>query len=184
MAGETTADAVDVAEAAASIADDAAEVETGEDAATACMHSFSAHTWMLMADGSGKPISKVKVGKKSGLPTQAPGEVQYKSSERRWITTTMTCSTSLSLRHPVKSQTLHTTAGHRIWDLTRHTWEKAAALPIGDHLQPAGQQTAVVTAVITISGEADMYDPTITRTFYAGATAIRVHNIFLRMPVE
>ncbi|HET9655068.1 MAG TPA: polymorphic toxin-type HINT domain-containing protein [Kineosporiaceae bacterium] len=77
--------------------------------------------------------------------------------------------------------TVHTTSHHPFWDQTTGTWADAADLKPGDHLHALGSNEAVVVAVRSWTGHAEMNDLTIddTHTYYVvtADTSVLVHNV-------
>jgi RHS repeat-associated protein len=76
--------------------------------------------------------------------------------------------------------TLHTTWHHPFWNQSTGTWTDAADLKVGDTLHALDTSNAVVVAVQTRTGAADMNDLTVddTHTYYVvtADTPLLVHN--------
>ncbi|MEW2519175.1 polymorphic toxin-type HINT domain-containing protein [Actinacidiphila alni] len=146
-----------------------------------CENSFTADTPVLLADGTSKPIGKLKSGDK--VAAADPDTGKYEGG--RTVTATMinhddnlldvTVQTS-----PGHTSVLHTTTEHPFWDATTRTWVDAAELTPGHSLETDHNTHVTVTAVRHVPGAADMYNLTVAQlhTYYvlAGQTPILVHN--------
>ncbi|WP_396447698.1 LamG-like jellyroll fold domain-containing protein [Actinomadura sp.] len=146
-------------------------------------HSFTAATPVLMADGSAKPISKIKVGDKV-LASVPGGHTETHKVERVIVTRTdhdfvdLTIATSHPGRGP--PATLTTTATHPFYDITQSAFADAADIKPGDKLQQPDGTTATVKKVHRHTATQVTYDLTINglHTYYveAGTTPVLVHN--------
>lgn len=76
-----------------------------------------------------------------------------------------------------RTEVVHTTANHP-WLSADHGWLIASFLHIGEPVQQADGSTAMVVAVKSVSGAADMWDLTVANvhTFAVGTGAFVVHN--------
>ncbi|WP_406446857.1 polymorphic toxin-type HINT domain-containing protein [Streptomyces sp. NBC_01613] len=202
--------AVKDAEEAAKLAEDAVKAEHAvaeartaesagadatEDAASCAVHSFVPSTGVRLADGTSKPISKVKAGD-SVLATDpqtgvtAPEKVQnviVTKTDKDF--TTLTVDTS-PVRGPPShgqaqtptsaQQTLTTTWHHPFWDATHHHWTDAHDLTLGTKLRTTDGVTVTVAKVHNFHQHGTTYDLTVgnLHTYYvlAGHTAVLVHN--------
>ncbi|MEU8797132.1 LamG-like jellyroll fold domain-containing protein [Spirillospora sp. NPDC048819] len=146
-------------------------------------HSFAASTPVLMADGSAKPISKVKAGDKV-LASVPGGHTETHEVERVIVTRTdhdfvdLTIATSHPARGPPAKIT--TTTTHPFYDITQSAFVDAAHIKPGDKLQQPDGTTATVTKVRRYTAAQVTYDLTINglHTYYvvAGTTPVLVHN--------
>ncbi|GAA4235731.1 hypothetical protein GCM10022254_43610 [Actinomadura meridiana] len=146
-------------------------------------HSFTAVTPVLLADGSAKPISKVKVGDKV-LASVPGGHTETHTVQRVIVTRTdhdfvdLTIATDHPGRGPPASLT--TTATHPFYDITQSAFVDAAHIKPGDKLQQPDGTTATVTKTRHYTTTQVTYDLTINglHTYYvvAGTTPILVHN--------
>ncbi|MEU6493465.1 RHS repeat-associated core domain-containing protein [Streptomyces sp. NPDC046984] len=206
--------AVKDAEEAAKLAEDAVKAEhavqdarkaedVGAEAAGGCRsHSFIPSTPVRLANGSSKPISKVKVGD-TVLATDpqtgvtAPEKVQnviVTQTDRDF--TTLTLDTTATRAPPQRNtkapttglHTLTTTWHHPFWDATRHQWTDAHNLTQGTKLRQPDGTVVVVRAVRNFHQHRTTYDLTVgnLHTYYvlAGATAVLVHNAGARSNPE
>ncbi|MEV6348071.1 LamG-like jellyroll fold domain-containing protein [Actinoplanes sp. NPDC051851] len=165
-------------------------------------HSFDPSTFVLMADGTTRPISEVNVGDRVLAKDPATGEsgareVTFLHSNHDVDLTEVTVSDKpadtatedkavnegkgdRSTRGPTES-TLSTTAHHPFWDATTGAWIDAADLVAGEStlVAPDGT-TQYVTEVQNHTGAKVMRDLTVAdiHTYYvlAGTTPVLVHN--------
>ncbi|MGV9887273.1 RHS repeat-associated core domain-containing protein [Streptomyces sp. NPDC003395] len=189
--------AVKDAEEAAKVADDALAAEhavveaekaesAGAEAASCVTHSFTASTAVQLADGSSKPISKVKAGDKVLATDPQTGVTAPETVQRVIVTTTDRDFTTLTLdTTPVRGPphgdaTLTTTWHHPFWDVTHHRWTDAHDLTPGTKLRRPDGTTVTVTAVRNFHQSQTTYDLTVgtLHTYYvlAGQTPVLVHN--------
>jgi RHS repeat-associated protein len=142
--------------------------------------SFRADTSVVMADGSRKKISDVKVGDWVLATDPVTGKTSF-----RVVTATMVHDDNdlldLVVRTDHGDETIHTTDHHRAWDETRRAWSLAIDLSVGDQLRSANDKAMFVERLVRISGHSPMLDLTIDtdHTFYVdgGLGGILVHNI-------
>lgn len=194
--------AVKDAEEAAKVAEDAVAAErfvveaegAGAEAAEACaVHSFVPDTGVRLADGSSKPISKVKVGD-TVLATDpqtgvtAPEKVQaviVTKTDRDFTTLTLDTAPTRGPPHKTRTDksaqgTLTTTWHHPFWDVTRHRWTDAHDLTPGAKLRQADGTTVTVAGVHNFHQQRVTYDLTVQEfhTYYvrAGVASLLVHN--------
>ncbi|WP_330264770.1 RHS repeat-associated core domain-containing protein [Streptomyces griseorubiginosus] len=195
--------AVKDAEEAARLAEDAvraehamAEMRAAENAGAdtaegvACtVHSFVPGTGVRLADGTSKPISKVKVGDTVLATDPQTGVTAPEQVQQVIVTTTDKDFTTLTLdtaptRGPPSGrsgqQTLTTTWHHPFWDATHHRWVDAHDLRPGTELRRADGTTVVVRGVRSFHQHGTTYDLTVgtLHTYYvlAGDTPLLVHN--------
>ncbi|RZU37624.1 RHS repeat-associated protein [Streptomyces sp. BK022] len=188
------------AEEAAKIADGALDAEraiveaekaesAGTEAVTCATHSFVPGTDVQLADGSSKPISKVKVGDTVLATDPQTGVTAPEPVQRVIVTRTDHDFTSLTLKtapvrgpphHKPAAQKLTTTWHHPFWDVTHHRWTDAHDLTPGTKLRQLNGATVTVTAVTNFHQHKTTYDLTVgtVHTYYvlAGATPVLVHN--------
>ena len=162
-----------------------------EESSPACkIHSFVGSTGVLMADGSSKPISQVKVGDQVG--DSVPGDATLEShtvqkvivaqTDRDFVDVSikklatklgqaaaglaLAAATTLGAAGPASAapadaSTLTTTYHHPFYDVTRSAFVDAVDLHAGDQLQTADGATAAVTAVRAYHKTEVTYDLTI-----------------------
>jgi len=145
-----------------------------------CLHSFRADTLVLMADGTKKPISKVRLGDKVKATDPRTGKTVIRTVTALHLNRD-TDLADLTVRDARgRLFVLHTTQHHPFWDETEAGWVDAARLRSGDRLHTETGAAATVTSVRSSSGHAHMYDLTVDgiHTYYveAGGTSVLVHN--------
>lgn len=137
--------------------------------------SFSAETRVLMADGSTKPISGVRVGDWVMATDPETGE----SGPREVVAELPHTDELLELE--TSAGEIVTTEDHRYWNETDGEWQEAQDLDAGDRLRTADGDIVTVEGLDwTTVHTAPAYDLTIAavHTFYvlAGTEAVLVHN--------
>ncbi|GAA4233421.1 polymorphic toxin-type HINT domain-containing protein [Actinomadura meridiana] len=168
---------------AARLAGAAARLE-GRAIAGLCRNSFAAGTPVLMADGTRKPIEKVKVGDKVKATDPTTGRTTTEP-----VTDTITGNGFKNLVHitvdtdgdkGTKTGTITATDGHPFWTVRDKQWHKAADLKPGMWLRTAAGTHVQITATTHETKPAQVHNLTINRThtFYAGAGPVPVltHN--------
>ncbi|MEU5633882.1 RHS repeat-associated core domain-containing protein [Streptomyces rishiriensis] len=196
--------AVKDAEEAAKVAEDAVKAEhaiveagraedAGSEAASCVTHSFVPATAVRLADGSSKPISKVKPGDTVLATDPQTGVTAPEQVKNVIVTTTDKDFTTLTLdttpvrgppsatgQHKAAPATLTTTWHHPFWDNARHRWTDAHDLTAGTKLRRADGTTVTVTGIRNYHRRGATYDLTVgtVHTYYvlAGATPVLVHN--------
>ncbi|MFE2373079.1 ricin-type beta-trefoil lectin domain protein [Streptomyces sp. NPDC059398] len=149
-----------------------------EDLYTACKaNSFPATTQVLMADGSHRPISQVRVGDIVKATDPSSSQLQP-----RQVTDTFKHDTQRLVDITVADGgNLTSTAGHKFY-VAKRGWTLVSDLRVGDHLRTADGSVHAVAALHDRSGLTPrvVYDLTVDdlHTFYvlAGTTPILVHN--------
>ncbi|MGW3288239.1 RHS repeat-associated core domain-containing protein [Streptomyces sp. NPDC001002] len=194
--------AVKDAEEAAKVAEDAVKAEhmlvdaersegAGAEAASCSVHSFVPATEVRLADGSSKPISKVKAGDTVLATDPQTGVTAPEKVQNVIVTKTDKDFTTLTLdTAPVRgppqhgkphTETLTTTWHHPFWDATRHRWTDARDLTAGTQLRTADGTVATVAQVHNFHQHRTTYDLTVgvLHTYYvlAGETPVLVHNV-------
>ena len=143
-------------------------------------HSFIGATPVLLANGTTKPIDKIKTG--DLVANAQPGERKTETHRVDAVITTTTDHDFIDITINTKTgpQTIHTTTHHLFYDTTTTTWTQASKLQPRHHLQSTNGTTATITAVRQYTHTTTTYDLTInhTHTYYieAGTTPILVHN--------
>jgi len=136
---------------------------------------------VLMADGTSKPISQVEVGDKVEATDPASGQNKAATVSHLFLNEDHDLADLVVRERNGATATLHSTAGHRVWDQTLKKWVTTRNLRIGDLLESKGGSSVVVEAIRSWHGSEAMYDLTVdgVHTFYvlAGAAAsLLVHN--------
>ncbi|WIN00700.1 RHS repeat-associated core domain-containing protein [Actinoplanes oblitus] len=146
-----------------------------------CMHSFTAVTPVLLANGDSKPIGDIEVGDEvlatdpqTGQNAAEQVEVLHDNVDEDFADLTVQLTDGTS-------SVINTTAHHPFWDETDQKWTNAADLPTGHHLRDqAGHDAATVTNVYAYPGAHHMHNLTVANlhTYYvlAGDTPVLVHN--------
>ncbi|MFG1610653.1 RHS repeat-associated core domain-containing protein [Actinoplanes sp. NPDC049265] len=138
-------------------------------------HSFAPGTLVLMANGTKKPIEKLKPGDKVLTTDPTNGKTAGKAVVATHINLD-TAFTDLTIGRAV----LKTTANHPFWSEDRKAWIEAADLELEEHLRTAaGHRLPIVTGT-TYRDVRMMYDLTVdtVHTYYvlAGNAPVLVHN--------
>jgi Pretoxin HINT domain len=158
----------------------------GPGACGADPNSFAASTPVTLASGKTEPISKIKPGDKVLATDTATG----KTSPEPVLAVIRGHKTeqlvALTIRAKVhghwRSGTITATAGHLIYDLTRHTWVTASQLRPGERLDTLTRGAAAVVTSIHIHPprEVTVYNLTIgtDHDYYviANDVSLLVHN--------
>ncbi|MBO0884414.1 MAG: hypothetical protein J2P17_29600, partial [Mycobacterium sp.] len=179
-----------------------AQPRAGEDDAVAgcATHSFVGSTAVLMADGTTKPISRIKVGDRvaDAVPgsakteTHTVGRVIVTRTDHDFVKLTIkrlgkatagiaTAAAAITaLATPAQAATVTTTYHHPFYDITQSAFVDANHLHPGDLLQSTHGGKVQVTATHRFHDTTTTYDLTINglHTYYvlAGSTPLLVHN--------
>lgn len=158
----------------------------GRLAESCATNSFSAGTLVVMADGSAKPISQVKVGDKVEATDPTTGKAVAATVSHLFLNDDHSLADVLVRERDGATATLHATQGHRFWDRTLDEWVLATQLRAGDALLADDGSQVVVEAVHSWQGSQWMYDLTVDgiHTFYvtAGSASMLVHNCPIDLP--
>ncbi|MBM7774763.1 RHS repeat-associated protein [Actinokineospora baliensis] len=145
-----------------------------KDAAPSCKgNSFAGDTPVVMADGSRKPISRVRVGELVLATDPVTGV-----SAAEPVTEVITGFGVKDLVElTVGGGTVVATAGHPFWVAGEQDWRPAGLLRVGDQVSVGGE-TARITAVRTWTSYLRVHNLTVDgiHTFHAGAAGVVVHN--------
>ncbi|MCC8250035.1 polymorphic toxin-type HINT domain-containing protein [Saccharothrix luteola] len=155
--------------------------EALQSAVKAC-HSFVGETSVLMADGSTKPISEVRVGDRVKATDPETGE-----TTDREVTATFVhgdegdALVTLTVTAQDGSQgTVEGTSWHPVWLVEEQRFVNLGDLKPGQHLSAADGSSPTITAVQSHSRQATVYDLTVdtVHTYYvlAGTEPVLVHN--------
>ncbi|MGW5580966.1 polymorphic toxin-type HINT domain-containing protein, partial [Micromonospora chokoriensis] len=143
------------------------------------LHSFAAGTLVLLADGSKRPIEKLKPGDKVIATNPETG----KTSPQEVVATHINLDlelTNLTLITADGSVLIETTAQHPFWSRDRATWVNASELRSGERMLTADGLSVMVAEVKSFVRQRVMYDLTVRtdHTYYvaAGGTSVLVHN--------
>ncbi|MEQ4305131.1 LamG-like jellyroll fold domain-containing protein [Plantactinospora sp. B6F1] len=164
----------------------------------AARHSFDPATRVLMADGSSKPISDIRIGDEVAATEPTTGDTQAKQVTHLHINVDEEL-TNVTVRDSDGDTTvLRTTAHHPFWDATERQWVDAGKLQPGhrllvhDEKRLEGDGTGAgsggggpgaevtVVGVTNFDGNRVMRDLTVAdiHTYYAvaGGSPVLVHN--------
>jgi hypothetical protein len=183
----------DAARAASGSADDASRVAAGsvDDAArsgtgtlddvvgAAC--SFASETGVLMANGTVRVISEIRVGDKVLAMDPATGERGARAVTHLWV------HSDTLVELGIGASVVTTTEDHPFWNHTDSEWQRADALDPGDHVL-AADGTLLLVGEMNASAErtADAYNLTVDdiHTYFIATesqTAL-VHNDCIKVP--
>ncbi len=165
------ADEVSDAKKGAAAADDA---KGAVRAAEGC-NSFSGSTKVLMADGSTKPISKIKPGDKVRAKDPETGEKGVRTVTHTWAHT----DTLVILK--TSAGKITTTEDHAFWNHTDKRWQETQDIDPGDKLLTADGRLVTVLELAWQTRHTNFaYNLTVNdiHTYYAvtGNTPVLVHN--------
>jgi RHS repeat-associated protein len=144
-------------------------------------NSFTGETPVLMADGTEKPISEVRIGDSVLASDPATGRTQGQT-----VTDVITGEGRKELIDlEVDGQPVTATDNHLFYVTDRQAWVTAEEVKVGDHLREPDGQTATVTSHrLRVVPSATVYNLTVDgmHTFYAGREPVLVHN--MRRPIR
>jgi hypothetical protein len=137
--------------------------------------SFSAETHVLMADGSTKPISEVRVGDEVVAQDPKTGERSARKVARLWV------HDDQFVRLEIGESSVLTTANHPFWNDTDREWQRADQLDAGDLVLTADGRSVRVGRLLTAAGFGAAYNLAVdgVHTYHVlvGSDAILVHNL-------
>ncbi|NEY33723.1 Rhs family-like protein, partial [Streptomyces sp. PRKS01-65] len=158
------------------------------ESAAGAANSFVPGTKVLMADGSTKPIEKVKAGDQVVATDPKTGRTSVQTASATIIGkgTKHLVKVTLSVhdgsdRDDTRTTTVTATAGHPFWVPSLREWIDAGELRPGQWLQTSSGTWVQVTAIKAWTAhKATVHNLTVTdvHTYYvvAGATPVLVHN--------
>ncbi|HEX8051734.1 MAG TPA: LamG-like jellyroll fold domain-containing protein [Thermoleophilaceae bacterium] len=139
-----------------------------------CGNSFTARTPVVMADGSRKPIARVRLGDYVVATDSATGRTVaarvnglLRSSAGKDLTVIT-----------VGGRRITATDHHPVFVLQKGRWVDAADLEVGDLLLGADGEPVPVSAVRDVDADVPVYNLTVNgiHTYYAGDRPVLVHN--------
>jgi hypothetical protein len=164
------------------------EVHNQVQAQTCEVNSFRPGTLVLMADGSTKPIEKVRAGDKVVATDPRTGKTSVQTAaativgkgRKDLVRITLTVHDGSSAAKATTT-TVTATAGHPFWVPTLREWVDAGDLKPGQWVQTSsGTWVQITTVEAWTAPEATVHNLTVTdvHTYYvlAGATPVLVHN--------
>lgn len=155
------------------------QVNIYEDAFTACVrNSFPAQTPVLMADGSHRPISQVKVGDLVKATDPASGDLRTQK-----VTATFRHATERLVDIDVADGgKLTSTAGHKFF-VAERGWRTVSELRVGDRLRTPDGPVRAVTALHDRQGldASTVYDLTVNgpHTFFVRTAGVRPQDVLV-----
>ncbi|MFE4264631.1 LamG-like jellyroll fold domain-containing protein [Streptomyces sp. NPDC056883] len=145
-------------------------------------HSFTGLTGVLMANGTTKPISEVKVG--DYVLTAEPGKKEKEKHRVKDVIVTKTDREYVDVVVATQSgpKTIQTTKHHQFYEATTNTWIQAGDLKAGQKLQDGDGVPVEVVDTRAYTAERVTYDLSVEglHTYHVMAgedTAVLVHNI-------
>ncbi|WP_307625068.1 polymorphic toxin-type HINT domain-containing protein [Streptomyces turgidiscabies] len=144
-------------------------------------HSFLPGTKVLLADGSTKPIEKVKLGDKVTVTDPKTGKTTVREVAGTIVTEDDKSFADLTIKGDSgKPEALIATTTHPFWVDSERAWVKAGDLKPGMRLHTASGDSVTLTAIRSLDKRQRTYDLTVenVHTYYvlAGATPVLVHN--------
>jgi RHS repeat-associated protein len=139
-------------------------------------HSFVAGTLVMMANGSMKPIERVRVGDwvlATDPSTGRTGAFRVTAEIKGRGEKTLVIVT-------IDGRTTIATVGHPCWEVDRKRWVEAGDLRAGDHVRRTDGTAAAVQNVQSFTVEAaEVFNLTVAgaHNYYAGQTPVLVHNV-------
>lgn len=162
---------------------DVASLVNADGFSAAMCNSFTGSTEVVMADGTSKPIGKIKIGDKvaNNTPGADPGtKEQIHVVTAVHITHTDRDYTDVAIGTTQGLATITGTDHHPYWDVTTHAWTDANQLRVGDRLQTRGGATVTIRARRDYTAALVTYNLTVDtlHTYYvlAGNMPVLVHN--------
>jgi hypothetical protein len=139
-----------------------------------CFLSFGSETRVLMADGSTKAISQVRVGDFVLAQDPETGVVGARAVSHLWI------HVDDLVRLEIDGAVVRTTEDHPFWNDTDREWQRADQLDMGDLVLTAEGRRLPVGALIGSAGRDLAYNFTVEgmHTYHVlfGQDAVVVHN--------
>ncbi|PRH80191.1 Rhs family-like protein [Streptomyces solincola] len=172
-------------QASEAVQDQVSQSLSGGNGSCPTPNSFVPGTQVLMADGSKKPIEKVKVGDKviATDPKTGKSTIQTATAtiigEGRKHLVKVTMAVGHGERKGQES-TVTATQGHPFWVPALGKWVDAGQLEVGQWLRTSGGTLVQIRAVQRWTAQATAHNLTVTdaHTYYvaAGRTSVLVHN--------
>ncbi|WP_242620658.1 polymorphic toxin-type HINT domain-containing protein [Streptomyces sp. BK239] len=151
-------------------------------------NSFVPGTRVLMADGSTKPIEKVKAGDKVVATDPRTGKTSVQTAtativgkgSKDLVRITLTVHDGPAAKAKAKTTTVTATAGHPFWVPSLREWIDAGELKPGQWLQTSSGTWIQIGSVEAWTAKATVHNLTVTdaHTYYVlvGAAPVLVHN--------
>jgi RHS repeat-associated protein len=136
--------------------------------------SFGGETLVLMADGTTKPISRVKVGDMVLAQDPETGEIGARKVTDAWV------HDDDLVRLEIDGDVVRTTEDHPFWNDTDREWQRADQLDHGDQVLTSDGRRVKVGVLIGSAGRGSAYNFTVEglHTYHVlfGTDAVLVHN--------
>jgi hypothetical protein len=136
--------------------------------------SFGGETLVLMADGTTKPISKIRPGDMVLAQDPETGEIGARKVTDAWV------HDDDLVRLEIDGDIVRTTEDHPFWNDTDQQWQRADQLDSGDVVLTADGRRVKVGVLIGSAGRGSAYNFTVEglHTYHVlfGDDAILVHN--------
>ncbi|WP_269783582.1 LamG-like jellyroll fold domain-containing protein [Streptomyces sp. QHH-9511] len=156
---------------------------------TSCTpHSFTGSTGVLLADGTTKPISKVKVG--DYVLTAEPGKKKKEKHRVKRVIVTKTDRNYVDVVVSTKSgpKTIQSTKHHQFYEVSRNAWTQAGDLRVGQKLQNDSGSVTEIVEVKPYQAKRVTFDLSIDalHTYFVKAAelAVLVHNANWACPTK
>ncbi len=142
-------------------------------------HSFTGRTKVLRPNGSKTAIAKLKAGDKVRTYDPKTGKSHARMVAAVWVNHD-TDLLDLKIHAGGHTSTLHTTASHPFYSLTRKTWVRADELSTSDRLVSAAGRATTLVGLAATPGTENRYDLTVDvdHDYYVsvGNAGAPVHN--------
>ncbi|MFE4591878.1 ricin-type beta-trefoil lectin domain protein [Streptomyces laurentii] len=149
---------------------------------TRCLrpNSFVAGTPVLMADGSSKPIEKIKPGDRVLATDPETGETSAQEVTASIFTVDDKAYVDITVGTADGERTVTATEHHPFWSESERMWIDAGSLEPGMTLRSSGQTDVLILSTSRYLTKQSTYNLTVSdlHTYYvlAGATPVLVHN--------
>ncbi|MEU5942367.1 polymorphic toxin-type HINT domain-containing protein [Micromonospora sp. NPDC047548] len=142
-------------------------------------HSFTPGTLVLLADGSVRPIEKLKPGDRVLTANVSKAKFEAHTVVATHVNQDVLLA-NLILSVDGRRELVETTQNHPFWSVSRGDWIEASQLKVGERLLAADGRQATVREVVSYTGNQKMHDLTVesTHTYHVvvGGSPILVHN--------
>jgi len=143
-------------------------------------NSFDGATRVRLADGSSKPISRIRAGDRVLATDPVTGRTAPRVVTRLIVGTGLKDLVEVTVATAAGTRTLVATANHPFWIENDRRWTDAGDLDRGDTVGTALGRTVTVTGAREYSRHQTVYNLTVAglHTYYvlAGETPVLVHN--------
>ncbi|MGP3964950.1 RHS repeat-associated core domain-containing protein [Nonomuraea sp. 3N208] len=166
------------------IAEAAVRTARAAEAASSCRNSFTPGTKVRLANGTTKPIEKIKPGDKVLATDPKTGKTQAKAVVAAFSGTRYNNIVGITVdidgERGQRTGVIHATEHHLFWNAGAGSWIRADQLHAGTLLRSLNGSTSPVVSVAGYASGRTVHDFTVadTHTYYvlAGETPVLVHN--------